>query len=209
MPFTVIAKIFSQGISFIFHPLLLPTYSFLYLTSLEYYSATQVASSRYALALMLYIFTFLVPGLLVLIMKTLGLIRSIHLHERRERTIPFLVTGIIYYIAYQYFRRFGFPSEYSLILLGATALILLALLINLRWKISIHMMGIGGVAGMLYGMAPLFPHRFFIPIVIIILIAGLLGFARLFLGSHKPVEIYTGFLSGYVFFFGLFASMVR
>jgi hypothetical protein len=207
MTVRVAAYNFSRGLSVLLHPLLMPTYVYLMISSFSMHPATRIAQVRLSLTLLFLITTFLIPLMVVLILKTVGLIRSLEMHGRSERTLPLLLTAIIYYFSFRYIQRFGLPAEYSLMLLGATSMILMAMFLNLRWKISLHMMGIGGVAGILHGMAGHFPDVVFISTVAVIAMAGLLGSSRLFAGSHKPAEIYSGFISGYLLFLILFTTI--
>ncbi|MFO7721693.1 MAG: hypothetical protein R6V49_00575, partial [Bacteroidales bacterium] len=180
----------------------------LYISGIHYPGATKLASARLLLALLVFIATFLIPSVMVWMMKSTGFVSSFQMPQRRERTLPFLLTAILYYVAYQYFGRYNLPAEYSLLLLGATAMILVAMFINLKWKISIHMMGIGGAIGVLHGMAVYFPHSFLVPVAVGFALAGLLGTARLTSGSHRPAEVYVGFLVGYFLFLVLFSSVL-
>ena len=87
---------------------------------------------------------------------------------------------------------------YYLFLLGATFLIIIALLITFYWKISVHMIGIGGMLGALIGISFRINVDFVILIALTVLCSGIVGFARLKLNTHKPLQIYTGFLSGVI-----------
>lgn len=194
----------AKAISLLLHPLLLPTYIFLLFTNPPYHTAIHSGNARFTFALILFISTFAIPSILVMIMKTLGLVESLHLPSRRERTVPFLLTGVIYYVAVRFLQRYNLPFEIVMMMLGSTSMILLALLINLRWKISIHMMGMGGAAGMILCIALVMPGRFFLPVIAVTALSGLLGFARLQSGSHKPPEVYAGFAGGFLLFFILF-----
>lgn len=207
MTVRLVAYNFGKGLSVLLHPLLMPTYVYLIISGLSIHPATRIVQVRLSLILLFLITTFLIPLMVVLMIKTLGLIRSLEMHGRSERTLPLLLTAIIYYFSFRYIQRFGLPAEYSLVLLGATSMILVAMFVNLRWKISLHMMGIGGVAGILHGMAGHFPHGVFTATVVVIALAGMLGASRLFTGTHKPGEVYAGFISGYLLFLILFTTV--
>jgi membrane-associated phospholipid phosphatase len=204
---TLLLKGFTRGLSYLMHPLVLPVCSFLFLTTLPGYHAIQVAPFREMLLVLVFLFTFLIPVLLMGILRSAGRIRSFQMEERGERTLPYLVTGIAYYLAYRYFLRMGLPSVYALVLLSATAMILVALIVNLRWKVSIHMMGVGGALGMMHGLAGRFPGEMFGPTVVLLVLAGLLAFSRLYLGSHRQGEVYGGFLAGYLLFLVTFSML--
>ena len=89
-------------------------------------------------------------------------------------------------------------------MLGATILAILALLITFYRKISLHMMGTGGLSGLILGLAINLSMNMLGFILLAIFISGITGFARLKLESHKPSEIYSGFLVGALVMFLLF-----
>ncbi len=82
-------------------------------------------------------------------------------------------------------------------LLGAAASVVLAIIINLKWKVSIHMIGIGGITGMFFGLSTFLLIDLRFPILISLIVAGLIGTARLSMGAHRPGQLYVGFLVGF------------
>jgi hypothetical protein len=58
------------------------------------------------------------------------------------------------------------------------------------------MTGMGGVTGTFLGITVRYTLNMQFLIVAAILIAGLVGYARLKLNSHKSSEVYAGFLMG-------------
>lgn len=198
----------AKGTSIVLHPILFTFYLFIILSGFEYHIASKIAPFRLYFALYLLMSTVFIPSALIYMFKHLKLISDFQLSNRKERTFPFLCTAILYYFTARIVIKQGLPIEYYLIIIGATALIVIALFINLRWKISVHMMGIGGVIGIFHGMAAYFPNIFFAPLVISIALAGILGSSRLLLGSHKPAEIYSGFIIGYFLFLILFVAVL-
>jgi hypothetical protein len=82
--------------------------------------------------------------------------------------------------------------------LGAALLIVIAFIVNLKWKISIHMMAIGGLLGMVLGLTLLSIINNPIYFLGVVFCAGLTGFARLKLNAHNQAQVYTGLLSGIV-----------
>lgn len=136
------------------------------------------------------------PVITALLLLQKGMIRSMEMENIEERRIPFLTTGVYYTACYYLLQQLPVPRIIGLMVLGATVTILIAWLLSFRWKVSIHMIGIGGFAGMLIAVtqvlgAPLLPM-----IIFTVLTAGLLGSSRLVLNAHTPSQIYTGFLIG-------------
>jgi len=80
-----------------------------------------------------------------------------------------------------------------LLLLGATFALVLTMLINLKWKISAHMVGIGGVIGAIIGLSMRLFVDYRLIIMILIIVAGLIGSSRMLLNAHSPAQIYFGF----------------
>jgi len=60
------------------------------------------------------------------------------------------------------------------------------------------MIGIGGLSGVLFGLGQLLQADVMAPFLICIITAGFLGTARLLLNAHTPLQIYTGFLIGFL-----------
>lgn len=86
----------------------------------------------------------------------------------------------------------------SLMVLGATITIFVAWMLSFRWKVSIHMIGIGGLTGMLFGLSKILNADLLTIIIITILFSGLLGTSRIILGAHSPKQVYVGFLIGFL-----------
>jgi hypothetical protein len=70
--------------------------------------------------------------------------------------------------------------------------------VNLKWKLSEHMAGIGGVIGGLVSFSALFGYNPVGWLCLFILIAGILGSARIVLGHHTLGEVLSGFAVGLI-----------
>jgi len=81
--------------------------------------------------------------------------------------------------------------------MGMAILVLLAMVINLFWKISIHTLGIGSVSGTFFGISILLQTNLFPLIAALILLSGVVGWARLRLNAHNEAQVYTGFAVGF------------
>ncbi len=190
---TRLAKI----ISYVFHPLLAPTYVMIILFNIDiYYSYVIPEYSKMRILGLVFITTFLFPLLINLFFVKRGVIASLHLKSRESRMLPFIVTGVFFYMTYQLIKQLYLPDFYSLYLLGATITVLIALLINFFSKISLHMLSIGGITGIFLGLS--IKQMISIPYLIIslIFVSGLIGFARLKLNQHNAFEVYSGYIIG-------------
>jgi hypothetical protein len=184
-------------ISYILHPLLMPTYALLLLFNQNtYYVLILPEKLKWALTGLIFGNTFILPTVIIWLMLQKGIISSLQLPERKERTFPFVIAAISFFATYFMLGNMGLPAVFLLFLLGGSILVVVAAIINLFWKISIHMMGIGGLAGGFAGL--MFTHHLNAPLLIILLIilGGITGFARLKLNTHNEAQVYTGYVAG-------------
>jgi len=156
---------------------------------------------------MVFFSTVIIPVLVFIIFKKNNIISSFHMETNEERTYPYLVTALIYFGMYLLFSKTVLHPLYSVFFMAATVLSLILLFVNLRYKISAHMAGIGGVTGLLTGIAFRLNLDLTLTIIISIACAGLVGYARIKQNAHKPSEVYLGFLAG-VSVFILFALLL-
>jgi hypothetical protein len=172
-----------------------------YATLAYYFLIPSVAQfnevSRNYVLLLIVVCTAVLPALSVVALVRLGNIDSLHIEERKQRNWPLLQTVFIYFIVFYLLKDKPVPSFIVYFLLGAIAAMLIALLINLKWKISLHGIGAGGLCG---GLSVLYMQTGEGSIWILALsfiLAGALGSARLQLRAHQPAEVAVGLISGF------------
>jgi len=202
-----LGSFFSKLISYIFQPLLMPLYSvallFVYTNFYDLYTGQML---RFLLPVLT--FSFLIPSLFLLILWRLKYINNLDSIEQQERFFPYLIffksnISLLYffYTAGVYYWFLG--------LLAASALIAFtAFIINFFWKISTHMLGIGGLIGgvisVCFNVNGSNPWVLFI---ILFVIAGLLGVSRIYLKRNTPAQVYVGFILGFILaFISVFAG---
>jgi hypothetical protein len=184
-------------ISYLFHPLLMPTYGFVLLFFTSNSHALFVPLyNKVVIISVTFLFTFILPTLNALILLMMGRIKSLRMQTSSERVIPY--TGaLLYYFALSYlFYSRQLPLIFSAIILGAAISILLTLIINNRWMISAHAVGTGGTAGVVISLIYKMDMGLDYILVLVILMAGIVGYARLKLNAHSPAQVYSGFLLG-------------
>lgn len=188
-------KSFLSFISYLFHPLLIPiagTVAYFLIT--PKYSPLEVQSGN---VLPIFILTVIIPIIIYFILKNLGLVQTIFLNTVSERAYPLIIYLALLlmivikvipnnYIIELYFFFVG--------LVGANCAALILLLF--RFKISLHMMGIGSILMFLVALSIHFEINIVIAISFFTLACGLLASARLYLKAHSRTEVLTGFLIG-------------
>ena len=209
------SKAIAIFISTVFHPFLVPTYMLLLLLIINPYlfGVQQVGQSgKFILAV--FFSSFLIPGFAVAMMKFLGLIKSFKMEDRTDRIGPYIIAGIFYLWLFLNFRNNpNVPLAYSIFMFGASISILLAFIINLVFKISMHAIGMGGIVGMIMITKMYFSYGSFTfnigsslslsismttLFMLSILLMGLVCSMRLLLKAHKLSEIYLGLAVGFL-----------
>jgi membrane-associated phospholipid phosphatase len=191
-------KILANAISILFHPMLMPVFGLF----LIFHSGTHLSFIPLGFKRMAYTIVFasscLLPLSLLPLLHQFKLIKSFKMETHRERILPVFITGVFYFLGYLLLKKLQLPLFFYQFILGSLLAIYAALVITLKWKISLHMVGIGGVTGAItalslkmgLGVTPLL----MIPFVV----AALLASARLYLNAHTPLQVYLGFLLGHV-----------
>jgi hypothetical protein len=188
---------FARFLSYILHPLLMPFYAIVLVMKLNTYIAFSISPHVQNIIISLvFITTGALPVLTAFILLQKGMIRSFEMQTINERRIPFITTAVYYIMCFYLLQQLPIPRMLSLMVLGATITIFIAWVLSFTWKVSIHMIGIGGLVGMLFAIGQILNTNLLIIILITIITSGLLGTARLELGAHTPKQIYTGFLIG-------------
>ncbi|MEN0005976.1 MAG: hypothetical protein AAF798_17630 [Bacteroidota bacterium] len=209
-------KATAQLFSVLFHPLLIPTYMLVLLLIINpYLFGVHGLGEQLSQLLLIRIFfsTFLIPAIAIAMLKFLGLIESFEMRDKQERIGPYIITGIFYlWMVRNFIENPQIPTAYTSFVLGATIALFLAFFINIFSKISAHAVGMGGLLGMIVITMLFFSHDTFaltsvltgtiqlnmnIILMLAILLAGIVGSARLILEAHHPQDLYGGFLVGF------------
>ncbi|NBA88757.1 hypothetical protein GVN16_23485 [Emticicia sp. CRIBPO] len=194
---------FAKLLSYLLHPLLMPTLLIgaLYVLSPEPLLLVQLSFKGFLFILgFIFIYTAVFPSLLVYYLFKKNYVYDMELSRLHDRKIPFLFSVILYATLFYFmYSQGGILIPVSILLLGMAIIISMIGLISLKWQISAHMAGIGGVLGTFivffikYGA-----YNLFIPILLLLITSGLLGSARLRQNAHTLSQVSAGFLLGLV-----------
>lgn len=187
----------AQFISVIAHPILLPTWMFLIVI------ASGICEAAYLNAGIclgvVFVTTFLIPSIFILILKKFGAIKSITMEKREDRFIPLLIIVLFLFVATRFFGKLAGLEIFNYYLICNIALCAVVFWVNIYWKISMHTIGWGGFTAMLFLMSTASAKIYMPYFIASILISGIVASARLYLKSHNESQIYTGFAIGFIF----------
>ncbi len=198
-------KKLSNLISVLFHPLLFPVYMlvlFFYIPGFTVF--TYSASIKWYLVVFVFIMTFIIPASLLFLLKRFKVIETLHMNNRQERMLPLAIMAGIYFVTYYSLDKIGSLAMFNLFLLGVAMASLITIPINLYTKISLHMIAVGGVAGTILGLLLTYPINMRGLFYAVIILAGVIGYARLTVTNHTLRQIYNGFMLGFVLMLSLF-----
>ncbi len=181
--------------SALFTPFSIPFLSFLVLFLFSYLRIMPMAYKLIVLGIV-YCFTILTPVVTIFLFRKINGFDIQELTERKKRYVPILLTIISYVFCLLMMRKLNIPWYMTGIILTALIVSVICMIVNLKWKLSEHMAGMGGVIGGLVSFSALFGYNPVAWLCVFILIAGVLGSARILLGHHTLGEVLGGFTVG-------------
>lgn len=197
-PESKIVDAIAHTLSWVLVPLLMPLYGTLMIFSLSLLSFTAI-STKWTVSLVIAGITIALPMLLVVVLKRLGIVHDIGLNDRKERSIPYLITILTMAGAGWFMLTKHAPEWVGMFYMGGATAAVVCLIVNFWWKISAHAAGIAGIVALLVRISSEgVPHPGLIPwLVVWIMLAGLMGGARVWLGRHTVWQVLAGFATGY------------
>lgn len=89
------------------------------------------------------------------------------------------------------------PPLIQSLVFGSALSVFLTFFATLKYKVSVHMAGISGVLGLFFSVQLLFGGALSKWVVLLVLIWGAIGYARLKLKAHTNRELVLGSLIGF------------
>ena len=190
-------RLFSNIISALFHPLLMVTYG-ITIALMNTFLVLYPLRMKLLIWGSTFLSTAVLPGLFIYLLVRNGAASDLELSKRKERVLPYLIFVTSVALCLYFLYRMMMPFWLLSLLMGVCVALLLALGINFFWKISAHMIGVGGLLGGLMGVARIHLINPYPAFMVVLLIAGLLGTSRIFLKRHTPMQVYAGFSLGFM-----------
>ena len=190
---------FSKILSYLLHPILMP-FIVLYIgiNNVDYFYLIFHNYSN-TLYLIILAFTMVLPLISAILFVKLGRVESLEMRKRKERRGPLFISILIMIIGFPIFYSIAKLSPHlSSIYISSIILLFFSFLITIRWKISLHMLGIGGATGTFIALNYIFGGIYYF-IFLFFALSGLLAFSRLDQKAHNESQVYVGFVLGCVF----------
>ena len=193
----------ARAMSIVFTPFYLPL---LGLAVLFTFSSLNMLALSYRLQVLLlvYFFTILLPTFLIHLYRRSQGWTLIELGQKRRRMVPYAISILCYLTCIWLMQRLHIYHFVPSILMAALLIQMVCALINVWWKVSTHMAGIGGVTGALIIFSELFSFNPVWWLCLVLILAGVLGTSRMILRQHSLPQVVCGYAVGLVCsFFGI------
>ena len=186
----------TQLISIILHPMFMPLLA-LHLTLLVLPSLAFTLSQNLLLIYGILIFsTMVLPLASIFWLMRKGEVSSLEMSNHKERSLPLFKTVIWMSVGYYLLENALFYTPIlKAELLGAIIIILVAAIISKFWKISLHLLGIGGLVGVFIALQVIHGALLYL-LILFILLSGVLAVARIKQKAHNYAQVYAGFIVG-------------
>jgi hypothetical protein len=193
-----VVKWLASAISYIFHPLFIPTYVFLFLLKAFPYEFADITEWQLQMKLFgVFWLTAFFPAFAVFLLWRLKFSNSIFLRTQKERIVPYVITMFFYWWMYYLSRNFqDQPIVLRFFFMGIFIATVFGLILNNYFKISLHAMGIGGATTAIILFSIYYHLNFGAVISISILLCGIVCTSRFLVSDHTNKEIYTGLAVG-------------
>ncbi len=193
-----IVKYIAHLLSYVFHPLFIPTYFFLYLMQVLPFEF--VGISDWQLKMRLFSVAWLTaffPAFAVFLLWRLKLSDSIFLRTQKERIIPYVITMFFYWWMYYLSRNFtDQPIALKFFYLGIFVASAIGMTVNNFMKVSLHAMGIAGITTAIILVSVFYPVNNSIWVLLAVLLTALVISARLVVSDHSKKELIIGLFIG-------------
>lgn len=147
-----------------------------------------------------FVMTCLLPASCIYALYRLGYTSDPGLNKRSDRTIPYFVSILCYLGCALFFSRSGAPIWLVNFFNGGAVAICVNMIVNFKWKISGHSVAVGGLVALFFRLSASHVAIYDMNIWIsgVILLAGLVMTARIYLERHTLWQTLAGAANGFL-----------
>ena len=183
-------------LSMVFTPFYLPLVGMVTLFSFSYLNLFPW-SYKLQVLIMVYVFTILLPTIMIHFYRHYQGWNLIELGHRERRMVPYVISIACYFTCIYLMQRMHMPHFMGSIVVGALTVQIVCALINVWWKISTHTAAIGGGGGALFSFAYYLGFNPVWWLCLVFLVGGVVGSCRMILRQHSLSQVVGGFWVGF------------
>jgi len=181
--------------SYIFHPIFVSIYGalFYFLIAQSFFYTSQIIVTLVQVTIL----TLLLPLSMYFLFRSLGVVSSFTEASISERKMPIAVQAILLFVLIKFSVSRDSVAELYFFFLGGflSSVIVLASVI-LKFKASLHMIGISALTCFIFGLSIYYQLLFVNLIAFCIVCMGLVASSRLYMKAHTYTEFIAGIIIG-------------
>lgn len=181
--------------SYIFHPIFVSLYGalFYFLITQNFFYPSQI----YVTLVQVTILTLFLPLSIYFLFRSLGFVTSFTEATIKERRMPIAIQAIMILVLLKFSISREVTVELYYFFLGGLVSGILALAsVLLKFKASLHMIGITALTAFTYGLSVYYKLPFVNLFAFCIVCMGLVASSRLYMKAHTYIELVVGLLIG-------------
>lgn len=187
----------AKVLSAIFMPLYAPLWVIVGLFVFTYLRLLPLSYMVFILCIV-YVFTIGIPVMGISVVRMFKKWTHLELSHREHRHMPYVVTLLSYGACLVIMTKINTAMFFRGVVMAALISQVICVMVNAWWKISTHMVGMGGLVGALNAFSILFYYNPVFPMSMLILLSGILGTSRMLLRQHSLAQVLAGFAVGYM-----------
>ncbi|KIX21081.1 hypothetical protein SY27_09935 [Flavobacterium sp. 316] len=177
--------------SYVFHPIFISLYGtlFYFIVSQTYIYESQVLLTLIQVGIL----TLFLPISLYYLFISLGIVASFTEASLKERKLPLMTQAILLFLLLKFSTSLNaLPELFYFFLGGFSSSILAFICVLLRFKASLHMIGICSLGTFVYGLSIHLELPLVNTIAFSVMCIGFVASSRLYMKSHTPIELIVG-----------------
>jgi hypothetical protein len=183
--------------SYLFHPLIMPSLGLLIILNSGTYLALLDPAAKRAIMFVMALGTLIFPLMMLPVLQYRNLVMKNGQEATRvDQLIPQIIILVLYIITFVYFQRLPLNKVFHGYVLSVTGTLFILVIINLKFRISLHAAALGGISGLIIALIYLYKTPLQGFLMLSILAGGITGSSRMHMGD-KPGELLSGFLLGF------------
>jgi membrane-associated phospholipid phosphatase len=186
---------FSQFISYLFHPGIMPTVGALFV--LWSVPETYSWNTIFKITSTIFVGTYVSPLIAIVLFRATKTISSVHLIEREDRIYPYITGAACAFATAAFLKKAMAPEEIYLTVYGTAFVLIVSTILIPYFKSSAHMAGATGFFALFlrlhqrYGVGE--PEY----LLLLLLMLGAVAWSRISLKRHTLQELLSGGLLGF------------
>lgn len=186
----------SKLLSTIFSPFYAPVLAFLWLFFFSYLRLLPLEYKLFILCIV-FMFTIFIPRMSISIFRRLNKWSHWQLSHREHRHMPYVLALLSYTACLFVFNKINTAIFFRGIIMASLVAQIICVIVNTKWKISTHMVGMGGLLGMVIAFSNIFLYNPVWPTCGLLILSGMLGTSRMVLRQHSLAQVSAGFAVGF------------